>query len=654
MTAGSASPNDDPGTPTSGVPPTRPTFSAPLNAGSTRGTTFSKVLVIGLVALFVVASAAFLASASGARHDATPAPGASSGPDASVATGLRGGLAAAVAGAGPSVEPDDPSVGPEEIALANPQPPVGDPAAGELLASPAPSLPIDQIASLPSDTTPGDPAAAGDPAATGDPAAIGDPPGTTPTLQDPAATVELSMPIVPVIGFWATETAITRDDLVAALRGQGGGYDRVLVPSADRDAIAEALGITIAPSVESAEPAAIERAIKRGGVLGLVRASDVTYRMRTLGIGGDTLFGNDRLRNVDNWPLIATVSGPAGSAWDQKATWTLVAGGDSFTDRGIYERVVNRKKGIDFPFDGGTARVTGHYCCGPFVTPGHPVPSYELSGPKGIVRAMTKDADLAIANHESPIPNNWAFHLHGFLFSGDPALTEIFTRAGIDWMSLANNHIKDYGTSGIVDTRKNLDKWGIKYAGAGKDLRQAREYSVLEVKGVRVAIIPCVGVGAAAYASKNSGGGTPCKNRFLLPDIREASGRADFVIVFPHWGVEYDRDPTGSQRQLAADWVEAGADLVLGAHSHVAGAIEEIDGSPVFYSMGNFIFDQNWATYTMESFLLEATFQGDRIVQVRLHPFLSHDQAQPNFLDPAKDDGKALMKAVRQASFIDW
>ena len=100
--------------------------------------------------------------------------------------------------------------------------------------------------------------------------------------------------------------------------------------------------------------------------------------------------------------------------------------------------------------------------------------------------------------------------------------------------------------------------------------------------------------------------------------------------------------------------MEAGADLVLGAHSHVAGAIEEIDGSPVFYSMGNFIFDQNWATYTMESFLLEATFQGDRIVQLRLHPFLSHDQAQPNFLDPAKDDGKALMKDVRRASFIDW
>jgi hypothetical protein len=386
----------------------------------------------------------------------------------------------------------------------------------------------------------------------------------------------------------------------------------------------------------------------------VLRASDVTFRIRSLGIGDNALFGNDRLRNVDNWPLVATVQGPAGSAWDQRATWTLVAGGDSFTDRGIYERVVNRNKGIDYPFDGGRARVTGHYCCGPFV-PGNKVPSYELYGPKGLVRAITKNADLAIVNHESPIPNDWDFHLHGFIFSGKPALTQIFVRAGIDWMSLANNHIKDYGTDGIADTRANLDKYGIKYGGAGKNLRQARQFEVLEVKGTRLAIIPCNAVGAFSLATKSTGGATPCRNRFVIPDIAKArDAGADIVIVFPHWGAEYVRTPAGSLRGLAADWVEAGADLVLGAHSHVAGAIEEIDGSPVFYSLGNFIFDQNWATYTMESFLLEMTWHGDELVQMHLHPYLIHDQAQPNLLDPAKDDGKALLKAVRRVSYIDW
>ena len=99
-----------------------------------------------------------------------------------------------------------------------------------------------------------------------------------------------------------------------------------------------------------------------------------------------------------------------------------------------------------------------------------------------------------------------------------------------------------------------------------------------------------------------------------------------------------------------------GVDLVLGSHSHVPGGIGDIDGTPVFYSLGNFIFDQNWSTDTAESVLLEMTWHGDRLVQARLHPFLTVDQAQPNLLDPAKDDGAALIKAIRNASkrVSDW
>ena len=612
MTRGAASPSHDPGTPVSGVSATRPTFAErPSSGGVTSGPTFSKILVIALVSLFVLASAAFIISASSARNEPTPAPSAGTG----------GVDAIAPAPAHPPAE--------RLVALiqASPGP----------VASPATSPSVDPLASLA-------------------PSASVEPLASPAALVDPAAIVELRMPFVPAINFWGTQTSITRADLVAALEGRSDTWDRVLIPEGDRAAIEAALGVTIAASVDEATPADIERALKvrKQRNLGLLRASDVTHRIRTLGVGDRLLFGNDRVGNLDNWPVVATVQGPAGSAWGQKQVWTMVAGGDSFTDRGLYERVVNRRKGIDYPFDGGTARVTGHYCCGPFVTPGHPVPSYDLAGPKGIVRAMVKDADLAIVNHESPIPDDWDFHLHGYFFSGKPALTEIFTRAGVDWMSLANNHIKDYGTDGIADTRRNLDRFGLEYSGAGKNLKQAREYSILEVKGVRIAIIPCTAIAPSIFATATSGGAMPCKNRYILRDIREAKTRADYVIVFPHWGVEYARSPQIYQRNWANKWVAAGADLVLGAHSHVAGAIEEIDGKPIFYSLGNFVFDQNWATYTMESFLIEASFHGSELVQLRLHPFLSHDQAQPNFLDPAKDDGKALMKAVRRSSFIDW
>ena len=170
---------------------------------------------------------------------------------------------------------------------------------------------------------------------------------------------------------------------------------------------------------------------------------------------------------------------------------------------------------------------------------------------------------------------------------------------------------------------------------------------------MRIGIVACVGVAPLSWASAHSGGGLPCKNKYILPAIAEAQQHADLVIVFAHWGIEYSRRPIKLQRRLASDWVAAGADLILGAHPHVPGAMEQIDGHMVFYSLGNFIFDQNWSTQTMESVLLEMTFQGDQLVQFQYHPTLIADQAQPNLLDPAADDGKRLLKAIRLASH-DW
>ena len=205
----------------------------------------------------------------------------------------------------------------------------------------------------------------------------------------------------------------------------------------------------------------------------------------------------------------------------------LVAGGDSFTDRGVYDTVVRRGKGVDYPFDGGTARVTGHGCCDP-VFNDNVVPRYELTGNKGVVRRLFKDAELAIANHEMPVTDAWGFHSSGLRFSGKPELTEIFTRAGIDWMSLANNHIKDYGTEGIADSRRILRRYGIAYGGAGADLEQARRISYLQAGkagdpgAATLAIIPCVGVVPFSWAGPDDSGGTPCLDRYLVPDIKEA------------------------------------------------------------------------------------------------------------------------------------
>ena len=146
-------------------------------------------------------------------------------------------------------------------------------------------------------------------------------------------------------------------------------------------------------------------------------------------------------------------------------------------------------------------------------------------------------------------------------------------------------------------------------------------------------------------------------DQYIRKDIRKAKrAGADVIVVFPHWGVEYTRQPLESTRKHAARWIEAGADMVLGAHSHVAGSLEEVDGAPVLYSLGNLIFDQHWSTNTMESALLEATFHGDQLVEMRLRPYIIHDTSQPNFLDPAKGEGRRLLLEMRQASsgWLDW
>jgi poly-gamma-glutamate capsule biosynthesis protein CapA/YwtB (metallophosphatase superfamily) len=476
-------------------------------------------------------------------------------------------------------------------------------------------------------------------------------------VAEPVVLTESAMPIVPVARFWSKEDSVRAGRITKALEtGEAPGFKRVIVEKSIADTLAAELGIEMHDDVQRGDAARVERAVSRGA-LGLIAAVDVTPAMRMLAIDGVSLTGNERIKNVSKWPLSVSLELPQDEVWDQRQTWVLVAGGDSFTDRGVYDTVVRKGKGVDYPFDGGTARVTGHGCCDP-VFNDNVVPRYVLTGNKGLVRKLFKNAELAIANHEQPVTESAAFHTSGTRFSGKPALTKIFTRAGIDFLSLANNHIGDYGSEGIKDTRRILRQHDIAFGGAGKDLEQARRVHYLDVDDTRVAIIPCLDIVKIYWAGPDKAGATPCVDQYIVKDIKRArrDGDADVVIVFPHWGVEYTRQPLPSMRKHAARWVKAGANLVLGGHSHVAGSIEDIDGSPVLYSLGNLIFDQHWSTNTMESALLEATFHGDQLVEMRLRPYIIHGTSQPNLLDPDTGEGRRLIKSIQAASsnWLDW
>lgn len=557
----------------------------------------SHVLVVALFVVFIVGAAGFVALALNAPS--SPRPGASGSP---------------VAGA--SGSPSTPvTPGPGETPS-----PGQTPGPGETPGPTGTTAPTD---------TPGP----------------GETPGPTGT---PGPVGDVPMPMVPVVSFWSTQTGISMKELSNALEGSSSKWSKVIVYEADREAIARALGIALADSVEVGDLEQV-RAKTRDGYLGVVRASDLSARVRALELGGASLIGQDHVKKLSDWPLIATVQAPLDSAWDAGSTWTLVAGGDMFLDRGVRNTTLEKGFGVDYPFDGGTARVTGHYCCAPSSVQDI-VPRVKRTGNAGIVRQFLKSADLVIANLENPIPDNPTWHLSGTHFGGPPKLLAMFPRAGIDYVSIANNHILDYGATGIEMTHKHLEQAGMTFTGAGRNAKQAGEIAYLETDGKTVAIIACVSVSTNATATEHSAGGLNCKSGFVLPRIAVAKEKADAVVMFPHWGVEYTRVPREKQRKMAASWFAAGADIVLGHHTHVYGALEEIDGHAVVYSMGNFIFDQYWSTDTMESALTEMTFQGSRLVQIRLHPYVILEQAQPNFLDPAKDDGKQLLQEIREVS----
>jgi len=383
--------------------------------------------------------------------------------------------------------------------------------------------------------------------------------------------------------------------------------------------------------------------------LGFLAAGDVDPSVRALAWGEDSLFGVRRLSTVAGWALqLPAGSLPSSAAdYDPATAWTLVAGGDINLDGQVAYHVKQLGLGVDFPFDGGTATITGHHCCS---FAGLPLPSAKRTGNAGAVRELLSLADLSIANFENPAPDNFTYHPAGFDFSADPALIEGLSNAGIDWVSLANNHIGNAGAQGILDTLANLDRFGIAHGGADQDLDSARQATLLDAGGITVGILGYDTIKPAYAATASAPGSNEMSEARVREDVAAArDAGAQLVIVFPHWGTEYTATTTATQRRLAHAAIDAGADLVIGSHTHVAGGIEVYRGRPIFYSLGDFVFNIQRSEPTEESVLLELTFVGTRLVQVDLHPFLILDQSQPNLLDPA-GSGKVVLSQVFGAS----
>ena len=449
------------------------------------------------------------------------------------------------------------------------------------------------------------------------------------TTQPPIATV-------PVVGFWSTTTGVSSAELDAALNGRSGAYKRVLVAGTLRGATASS-------------PDAIRAAVNTDArTLGLLPIGKVTPDVRALKVDGLDLFGNNRLRDFAAWPLLVPAEPrTAAPPFDPATTWTLVAGGDVMLDRSIYKRAVRQSKGADYPWDGGFAEITGLSCC---TAAGGRLPIVRSSGKAGAVRALFRDADLAVMNLEGPAIRTFTWHPNGLTFTFDPALLTGLRNAGVDVVTIANNHIGDAGPGGVIETIRNLDTVRIAHVGAGPNATAARTPAWFNIAGQRIALFGYDAVRPAYNATaRRAGSAGLIANQYRADLAAARDARADVVVVLPHWGVEYTSAPTAKQRAQARALTAAGATVILGSHSHWTGPIELAEERPVLYSMGNLIFDLTRSEETVEGVIVEITFVGARPAQIRLHPTVMVDLVQPNLLDPA-GDGAAVINRMRMAS----
>jgi len=266
------------------------------------------------------------------------------------------------------------------------------------------------------------------------------------------------------------------------------------------------------------------------------------------------------------------------------------------------------------------------------------------------VRDLILQADLAIGTLNASI-NDTSGHtgcVETLQLVGSSNNADSLAEAGFDGMSVATNHIKDGGNLGLIDSLDNLRRVGIVPVGAGASLEKALQPVVLTVKGIRFGIVSLGIVNPNAFAAADTPGIAPLTYENLESAISAARKISDVVIAMPHWGPEDTSDPDSNQLTFAPAVVAAGADLVVGNHTHVVQAVQEMEGITIFYGLGNFIFDQTWDLGHQQGVILQVTFEGTRMVGYELIP--THVDGDGTVHIAGEVEAEQVLDRIRQAS----
>ncbi len=230
------------------------------------------------------------------------------------------------------------------------------------------------------------------------------------------------------------------------------------------------------------------------------------------------------------------------------------------------------------------------------------------------VLSIMQGVDIMMANNEFPYSERGTPTAgKTYTFRADPADAHIMKDMGVDIVSLANNHAYDYGPDALIDTVDTLNDIQLPFVGAGKNFDEAAHPVYFRVNGKVISYVSATQIERLGNPdTKEATADSPGVLRTLDPAkavaaLKTAKEHSDFTIMYVHWGSESTDLVEKSQRDLARAYVDAGADLIIGDHSHCLQGIDYVDDVPVFYSLGNFWFNSK----TLDTCIVRATLDNE-------------------------------------------
>lgn len=270
------------------------------------------------------------------------------------------------------------------------------------------------------------------------------------------------------------------------------------------------------------------------------------------------------------------------------------------------------------------------------------------------VSDLIKSADYSLFNLETSVSLRGSdTKPEGFGFRSDPSTLRGLKNAGIDMVSLANNHVIDYGRDALSDTMSSLKEYGIEYIGAGENKSEASKINYQTINGIKIAFIGTTEIlGYKHWVAEDNKSGVFYLDKSNLDEInkiiKEANEVADYIVVVAHWDREYVDFPETETIEMAHTFIDNGADIIIGHHPHVLQGIEYYKEGIVYYSTGNFNFlikNEN----ASQSALFELSFDKEKIVSSKVYP-IKINACKANFLEKNSKNYNTIISNLNERS----